>query len=112
MKDVSFLQNSASNIGGAMKLFFDYSLLKAETIILENSFDIKRQAINQGRPAYFLLSFYDIITSDQLSNLENFVRNSELTVIINPSIIINLLCKIENEFDNQHLRKHSSSKCC
>jgi len=83
MKNVSFIQNSASNVGGAMKIFFEYSQLKTGTVTFQNNFDSKQQALNQGRPSYYLLSFYDLIIMDQLANsgnLEELVKDSELTV--------------------------------
>jgi len=86
MKNVSFIQNSASNVGGAMKLFFEYSQLKTNQMIFEGNFDKNNQAIHQGGPSCYLLSFYDLIIMDQLTsygNLEDLVKDSELTVLNN-----------------------------
>ena len=83
MKNVSFIENSASNVGGAVKLLFEYSKLKTEAMIFENNFDSNQQAINQGRPSYYLLSFYDLKIMGELANygnLEDLVNDPELTV--------------------------------
>ena len=81
---MNFIDNSASNTGGAMKLFFRYSQLNAKRIVLENNKDSKGKAINQGRPSYYFLSFYDIISPTQLSildSLEDLINDPDMTVI-------------------------------
>ncbi len=84
MKNISFIQNFASNAGGAMKLFFKSSQLKIDGgVIFENNFDRNQQAINQGRPSYYLLSFYDLKITNGLANygdLEDLVKDPKLTV--------------------------------
>jgi len=80
LSNVRFIENSASNIGGAIKLFFKYSELKIDTTSFERNFDRKQQAISEGRPSYYILSFYDMMSlEDSLDNLEDLVKNSELT---------------------------------
>ena len=84
MRNVSFVQNSASNVGGAMKIFFKYSQLQTEAVIFENNFDRNQQTVNQGRPSYYLLSFYDRRIMDQVGrlddNLEDLLKNPKFTV--------------------------------
>jgi len=63
-------------------------MLKVEdrVLIYKDNFDLgnNQEGINEGRPAYYLLSFYDIISQNQpkiTDNLQDWIENNELTVI-------------------------------
>jgi len=45
-----FIDNSASNIGRSMKLFFEYSMLKVDERVLTYH-EESQEDISQGRPA-------------------------------------------------------------
>jgi len=78
---VKFYYNSASNVGKAIKTFFDYSLLN----INENSPPIfyrsqeEDSTISMARPSYFVLSCYDYI-SDPGETLSNDFQTNHLVL--------------------------------
>jgi len=61
---VKLYYNTASNIGGAIRTFFDYSLLnvneKSPAIFYRNQDE--SSSISMSRPSYFVLSCYDYNT--------------------------------------------------
>ncbi len=82
----SFIGNRASNVGGAMKLFNLYSDLNPEEgMIFEDNEDFKKQSpYSEGKPSYYIFSFYRVIvvkTFTELDNLEKWTQNSTRTVL-------------------------------
>ena len=71
-----------------MKLFFSYSELNDDlitpTYFLDNT-DIKNSTgVSEGKPAYFMFSFYKVLvekTFNELDDLTQWVHNASRTVI-------------------------------
>jgi len=67
---VIFKGNSASEYGGALKLFFDYSDLGESQdmpSIFENNLDMNKNAIHDSTPSYYQLKVYDIVSLEDIS---------------------------------------------
>ena len=85
----SFTHNHATNAGGAMKLFFSYSELNDDpaspTYFLKNTDSKNTTGISEGKPAYYMFSFYNVLvekTFTELDNLTEWVNNETRTVIL------------------------------
>ena len=66
LSGAKFLNNYATKVGGAIKTFFDYSLLK-EKINSPLIFDGNNEenGISTSRPSYYLISCYEIISDNE-----------------------------------------------
>lgn len=92
MSEVSFIRNTATNSGGAIKCYFPYSEFNESLTYpstFTDSFDIKNQSVSSGIPSYFVFSFYDVLVEkefNEFDDLEDWTKNASRTVYL-----INLL---------------------
>jgi len=89
LKNNTFISNTATKSGGAIKVLFEYDQLNTvadDTSVFTDNSDSKGLAIYEGKLAYYLLSFYNILSnnSDETiatdQNLDQWVRNPNFTV--------------------------------
>jgi len=84
----NFTANIASNSGGAIKLLFNYYDILDNTTSESNftdNADFKGLAVSDGIPSYYTISFYDVLTDEEESALEDFttwITNPNKTVLI------------------------------
>jgi len=82
----TFKNNIASLSGGAIKVLFNASeLFQGETTLnkFEDCTDYKGLAVSDGKPLYFIFSFYDLLaTVKEIPNVDysQWITNSTLTV--------------------------------
>ena len=87
LQNNSFISNTATKSGGALKLLFIYEELNPvanDTSVFINNSDSKGQAIDAAKLSAYTFSFYDIIVAindDDEENLESWVSNSSLTTL-------------------------------
>jgi len=84
-----------------MKLFFEYSELNDDptspTYYLNNSDAQNKTGISQGKPSYYIFSFYTVLvekTFTELDDLTQWVNNASRTVIPFFIFIINLFKRL------------------
>ena len=82
-----FSNNKASNSGGALKLLFRSSELNedpTQPFVFVNNNDSKGLSISEGRPSYYVFSFYNVNVEknfDEFDNIQSWVENPQKTVI-------------------------------
>lgn len=86
MIEAKFTHNRASNVGGALKLFFDLESLNddsSDPAYYYNNTDHVDEAISTGQPSYYVFSFYDVLvekTFSELDDLSEWTNNAKRTV--------------------------------
>lgn len=81
-------------LGGALKLFFDYSQLnedQSKPSIFSNNVDFENASISTRIPAYYIFSFYEVIIETTFvgnENLTEWVENRDKTVSIAMSSLL------------------------
>jgi len=90
LANIIFKGNSAAKYGGALKLYFNYSDLKASQempLIFENNSDMNKNAIHDSRPSYYQLKVYDIVRIRDVSfpstidEINKWIANPQNAVI-------------------------------
>lgn len=87
LRNSTFTSNYASNSGKAMKLLFKYSLLSEDStspvVYVNNSEADTGKNVSDGRPSYYMFSFYDVLTKQKVtstSEYKTWILDGTLTV--------------------------------
>jgi len=70
------LNNVASNVGGTIKLFFDYSLLNEDQNFPSffSKDESQIQTISTNSPSYYMISVYDLVVNSDDSLSKEFLE--------------------------------------